>query len=65
MEFYQFLYDFLEFIIFQQDFSEYFRRKSRNELSDSGMDLLQRLLTYDPARRITASCALNHPYLHT
>ncbi|XP_056685171.1 cyclin-dependent kinase G-2 [Spinacia oleracea] len=31
-------------------------------LSDSGLDLLSRLLTYDPELRITAKQALNHPW---
>ncbi|KAG0456113.1 hypothetical protein HPP92_023901 [Vanilla planifolia] len=31
-------------------------------LSDAGFDLLNRLLTYDPDKRITAEDALNHPW---
>ncbi|KAG8914143.1 hypothetical protein FRC01_004199 [Tulasnella sp. 417] len=31
-------------------------------VSDAGMDLLSRLLTYDPEQRITAEDALKHPY---
>ncbi|CAN1802188.1 Cyclin-dependent kinase G-2 [Linum perenne] len=31
-------------------------------LSDLGYDLLSRLLTYDPEKRITADAALNHPW---
>ncbi|CAK7336660.1 unnamed protein product [Dovyalis caffra] len=31
-------------------------------LSDSGFDLLNKLLTYDPEKRITADDALNHPW---
>jgi len=27
-----------------------------------GLDLLKRMLTYDPTARITAKAALNHPY---
>uniref|UniRef100_A0A2C9U3M3 cyclin-dependent kinase n=1 Tax=Manihot esculenta TaxID=3983 RepID=A0A2C9U3M3_MANES len=48
-----------------QDFAEYFLKKSGYALDDSGIDLLLRLLTYNPAKRISASEALNHPYLHT
>ncbi|XP_011014239.1 PREDICTED: cyclin-dependent kinase 10-like [Populus euphratica] len=33
-------------------------------LSDSGFDLLNRLLTYDPEKRITADDALNHPWFN-
>lgn len=31
-------------------------------LSDAGVDLLNRLLTFDPEKRITARSALRHPY---
>lgn len=31
-------------------------------LSDSGIDLLNRLLTFDPEKRITARAALRHAY---
>ncbi|KAJ7945520.1 Kinase family protein [Quillaja saponaria] len=33
-------------------------------LSDSGFDLLNKLLTYDPEKRITAEAALNHEWFH-
>jgi len=33
-----------------------------SHLTEAGLDLLSRLLTYDPSKRITASKALNHPY---
>ena len=33
-----------------------------NPLSAEGFDLLQQLLRYNPAERITAKAALNHPY---
>jgi len=32
------------------------------KLPPSGLDLLSRLLTYDPSQRITAQAALNHPF---
>mgnify|MGYP000270448700 FL=1 len=32
------------------------------ELCDDGLDLLQRMLVYDPSRRISAKAALQHPY---
>ena len=32
-------------------------------LSESGIDLLNQLLTYDPEKRITARAAMNHPWL--
>lgn len=31
-------------------------------LTEAGLDLLSKLLTYDPEQRITAEQALNHPY---
>ncbi len=31
-------------------------------LSELGIDLMERMLCYDPARRITARDALKHPY---
>lgn len=33
-----------------------------NMITDSGMDLLDQLLVYDPAKRITAAEALKHPW---
>ncbi|KAL1366647.1 hypothetical protein AAHE18_03G374700 [Arachis hypogaea] len=33
-------------------------------LSDAGFDLLNKLLTYDPEKRITAEAALNHEWFH-
>jgi serine/threonine protein kinase len=33
-------------------------------LEPLGLDLLQRMLVYDPQLRITAKNALNHPYFH-
>jgi cell division cycle 2-like protein len=33
-------------------------------LTDAGFDLLNRMLTYDPARRITAREALEHPWFN-
>lgn len=32
------------------------------ELSVSGIDLLNKLLTYDPSQRISARAALRHPF---
>merc|ERR1739848_903601 len=40
-----------------EDFSKTFP-----ELEPCGNDLLHRLLTYDPVRRISAKDALSHPY---
>ncbi|XP_053593604.1 cyclin-dependent kinase 11B isoform X2 [Microplitis demolitor] len=37
-------------------------QRFRLKLSDNGMDLLCKMLTYDPAQRITAEDALQHPY---
>ncbi len=34
------------------------------QLDDDGLDLLARLLVYDPGQRISAKQALQHPYFH-
>ncbi len=31
-------------------------------LTDCGLDLLQKLMTYDPSKRLTAEEALQHPW---
>lgn len=53
------------------DFKASFPKWSRNfgkalvdGLDENGMDLLDGLLVYDPAGRISAKQALNHPYFH-
>ena len=33
-----------------------------NLLDDDGLDLLARMIVYDPYKRISAKQALNHPY---
>lgn len=40
-----------------QDLTKVFPR-----LDDKGIDLMQKMLDYDPAKRITAKDALDHPY---
>ena len=37
-------------------------RRQFPALSDTGVQLLNGLLTYDPAKRVTAQEALHHPY---
>uniref|UniRef100_A0A452YPB6 Protein kinase domain-containing protein n=2 Tax=Aegilops tauschii TaxID=37682 RepID=A0A452YPB6_AEGTS len=39
-----------------------FRLRFRN-MSDGAVDLLERMLVFDPSRRITVDEALHHPYL--
>jgi serine/threonine protein kinase len=34
------------------------------QLDNDGLDLLARLLVYDPTQRISAKQALQHPYFH-
>ncbi|KAF3673523.1 hypothetical protein FXO38_05600 [Capsicum annuum] len=33
-------------------------------LSEAGLDLLNKLLTYDPKKRITTDASLNHEWFH-
>lgn len=33
-------------------------------LDQDGVDLLEQMLQYDPAKRITAADAMNHPYFN-
>ncbi|XP_047071027.1 cyclin-dependent kinase G-2-like isoform X1 [Lolium rigidum] len=37
---------------------------TRPNLSEAGFDLLNKLLTYDPEKRISADAALQHPWFH-
>lgn len=41
-----------------QDFNELFK-----DANKKAIDLLQKMLTYDPAERISVTDALAHPYL--
>ena len=43
----------------KQDFRDFIRSEL---ISDAGLDLLQKLLEYDPTKRISARQALLHPY---
>lgn len=35
------------------------------KLDEQGLDLLSRMLIYDPSKRITAKSALDHPFFYT
>jgi cyclin-dependent kinase 1 len=37
-------------------------KETVTELNDQGLDLLEKTLIYNPAKRISARDALNHPY---
>ncbi len=51
-----------KFVFPQQPYN--FLRRQLPQLSDQGIDLLNALLTYDPAQRITARKALRHPFFY-
>jgi len=42
-----------------------FHKICEGKLDAQGVDLLERMLTYEPERRITAAAALKHPYLQS
>ena len=42
---------------------DYIRTTELSQLTPDGLDLLKRMLAYEPSRRITALEALNHPFL--
>lgn len=44
------------------NFRKYFTAPDGGKLSKDAIDLLQRMLTFNPAKRITVQEALNHPY---
>jgi serine/threonine protein kinase len=52
---------------YRQQFPAFEKKSLSNVLKDfpfgeAGVDLLERMLTYDPCKRITAKSALSHPY---
>lgn len=42
--------------------NNYNLKTSSRNLDENGLDLLEKLLVYNPAKRISAKQALNHPY---
>lgn len=44
-------------------FQDYVRTTELSTLNSDGIDLLRRMLIYEPSKRITAADALNHPFL--
>ncbi|CAH3014102.1 unnamed protein product [Porites evermanni] len=39
-------------------------KKAVPQLDENGLDLLEKMLLYNPAKRISAKAALDHPYFH-
>lgn len=45
--------------------SDFIRTTELSNLGPDGVDLLKRLMLYEPSKRISAADALEHPFLHT
>jgi serine/threonine protein kinase len=46
----------------KKEFSSFINDKNKYLVTEEALDLLEKLLQFDPEKRLTASEALEHPY---